>query len=68
MDREWNNLDHVNGYWLAKRSRLFHSIGCNGGMLPCCLYEKPLVIEWNEQGIIYDKERCEIELRGECLL
>ena len=69
MDREYNNLDHVNGYWCGKRSRLFHSIGCSDNeMLPVCAYQKPLIVEWNEQGIVYDKERVSVEYTNEVCL
>jgi len=41
------SLEHANGYWVAKRSRLFHSAAVNeGDMLPMEDFNKVPIVEW----------------------
>lgn len=41
-----SNLEHTNGYWAGKRSRLFHSRAINNEILPLEDHEKNPIPEF----------------------
>lgn len=43
---DWTSLEHAEGYWVGKRSRLFHSAGVNGEILPSEKYNRTPIVEW----------------------
>lgn len=43
-----SNLESVNGFFVGKRSRLFHSAGVNNEVLPMDDYEKTALVELKE--------------------